>query len=95
MQFYTYILYSQVSKKFYIGETQDLEKRLLLHNSGKVNSTKKYKPYDLIWYMSFDSRALAMERERKLKNLKSQKRVIEFMDKFGTKKDNRFEGPEN
>ncbi|MDO5561654.1 MAG: GIY-YIG nuclease family protein [bacterium] len=38
--FYTYILRNQ-NGRHYIGHTQDLKQRLLLHNSGDVKSTKK------------------------------------------------------
>ena len=95
MHFYTYILYSEIHNRFYIGQTQDLDVRLERHNSGRVKSTSKYGPYILAWYMTFSSRSMAMERERKLKNLKSHKKLIAFMNRFGTLIDQRFAGPEN
>ena len=94
-EFYTYILYSENHNKFYIGQTQNLEERLNRHNSGMVKSTSKYGPYVLAWYMTFPSRSLAMDRERKLKNLKSHKRLISFMNKFGTLIAERFTDPGN
>ncbi|MBK8495377.1 MAG: GIY-YIG nuclease family protein [Chitinophagaceae bacterium] len=37
---FVYILQSLKDGKYYIGETHDVEARLLFHNSGKQRSTK-------------------------------------------------------
>ena len=83
MNFYTYLLYSKQYDCFYIGQTDDLNKRLVYHNNGRVKSTGKYLPWEMVWSMKFETRAQAMSRERKLKNLKSQKRLISFILKNG------------
>ena len=38
--FYTYILQSLKSHRYYIGHTQDLQERLERHQSGKVTATR-------------------------------------------------------
>ncbi|MFZ2620963.1 MAG: GIY-YIG nuclease family protein [Minisyncoccia bacterium] len=48
--FYTYILKSNKNGRLYTGSTNDLRKRLKLHNDGKSNYTKKHTPYELIYY---------------------------------------------
>jgi putative endonuclease len=42
---YVYINYSEKFDKFYIGQTNDFESRLKLHNLGLVTSTKPYAPW--------------------------------------------------
>ena len=63
----------------YIGQTRDLDRRIQKHNSGFVKSTKSGRPWVLIAAFLYDSRTEAMHRERKLKNLKSQKRVLSWI----------------
>ena len=61
--YYTYILKSKKSGRFYTGSTNDLQKRLKLHNDGKSNFTKKDKPYDLIYYEACKEKEDAFARE--------------------------------
>jgi len=42
--YYTYILTSKKNGRHYYGSTQNLSERLKKHNSGKVKSTKGYRP---------------------------------------------------
>ncbi len=43
-----HILYSQISSKYYVGQTTDIEKRLKRHNQGRVPSTKYGLPWKLV-----------------------------------------------
>lgn len=65
--FYTYILLSKKSHIFYFGSAKDLKKRLKLHNSGKVISTKPHTPWDLVWYGAFKTEKEARDFENYLK----------------------------
>ena len=47
---YTYVLKSQIIDKFYVGQTQDLKRRILEHNHGKNNYTRGKGPWELIYY---------------------------------------------
>jgi len=64
---YTYILLSSKSHIFYFGSTNDLKKRLILHNSGKVKSTKPHMPWKIIWYCAFETEKQARDFELYLK----------------------------
>ncbi len=64
VKYFLYILYSPSFKRTYTGQTDNLNIRLTSYNSGKVKSTKPYKPWTLIYSESFDSRAEAMEKEK-------------------------------
>ncbi|MFA6160407.1 MAG: GIY-YIG nuclease family protein [Parcubacteria group bacterium] len=70
MLFFVYILKSTKDNKFYIGQTNNLEKRLLRHNSGKVTATRNRRPFVLAYKETYASRAEAMQREKYLKSLK-------------------------
>lgn len=69
--FYVYILHSKIKDRFYIGHTNDLDKRINEHNSGKTKSTKAYKPWKLVYCETFTSKSDAFRREREIKNYKS------------------------
>ena len=81
MVFYVYIIQSEQDQSFYIGQTQNLEQRLENHNLGYSLSTKHLRPWVLYASKEFAARTAAMEVERKLKNLKSKEKVINFVQK--------------
>lgn len=65
--FYTYVLESLKDHKRYIGSTADVQKRLEMHNSGLVMSTKSRRPFKLIYYEEFATQSEARWRERSFK----------------------------
>jgi putative endonuclease len=72
MPFWVYILQSETTGKPYIGQTSDLEKRLLRHNSDESGSnrfTHRQKgPWRLIYSEEMKSRSQAMRQEKYLKS---------------------------
>ncbi|MBK9191152.1 MAG: GIY-YIG nuclease family protein [Crocinitomicaceae bacterium] len=46
--FFVYILYSSSLNKYYVGQTQQLEKRLIRHNQGNEKFTKSEWPWTMI-----------------------------------------------
>jgi putative endonuclease len=68
--YYVYILKSEIKQRFYIGYTNNLKKRLLYHNGGKVRSTKAYRPWKIIYTEQFDDRHNAFAREKQIKSYK-------------------------
>jgi len=67
MKYYVYILRSLKNNDIYIGSTDNLIRRVKLHNQGKVKSTKAYKPWKLLEYTEFTTRSEAVRYERFLK----------------------------
>ena len=65
---FVYVLISESDKKFYIGLTQDVQRRLADHNSGKVQSTQARRPFKLIYYESYLDQRDAEGREKFLKS---------------------------
>ena len=79
---YTYIVKCS-DETFYTGWTNDLEKRIEMHNSGKgAKYTKARLPVDLVYYEAFDTKEEAMSREWHIKSLsRSEKqKLIEAAD---------------
>ncbi len=81
MEFFTYILKSQSSGQYYVGHTENLDKRLTKHNNGEVKSTKGKGPWELIYYEVFSSRRDAYLREQFIKRKKSRKFIESLFDK--------------
>ena len=64
------------TKKTYVGYTDDIDKRLLKHNSNKgAKSTKGYK-WLLIYTKKFMTKSEAMSYEYKLKKDRNKRKVI-------------------
>lgn len=68
MFFYTYVLVSENDKNFYVGFTEDLEKRLDEHMRGSVGSTAHRRPLRLIYYEACLNSNDAIKREKYFKS---------------------------
>jgi putative endonuclease len=68
--FYTYIIKSEKTNKYYIGSCSDLEKRLHRHNNGWNKSTKSGIPWRVIYSKSFQTKQEAYKVEFKIKSYK-------------------------
>ncbi len=81
MTYFVYLIVSNLknNKKFsYVGYTNNLKKRLNLHNSGKGAKFTRGKKWKLVYYEKYDSKSDAMKAEFKLKkNYKNRKKIIE------------------
>ncbi len=76
--YYVYLLYD--GKRFYIGYTKDLRRRLAEHKLGKVESTRYRKNLELVFYEAFKSKADALRRGKYFKTTKG-KRSLKLMMK--------------
>jgi putative endonuclease len=65
---FVYLLLSSVDKKFYIGLSTDIDKRLSDHNHGRVKSTKERRPLELLYYEAYLDKRDAVQREKFLKS---------------------------
>lgn len=82
--YYTYVLKSEKSGRLYTGATNDLRKRLVLHNTGKSTFTKKDRPYKLIYYEACTNKEDAFAREEYLKSGPGKKFVKNRLKRFLT-----------
>ncbi len=76
--YFIYILYSQKIDKYYVGCTENLEKRLEEHNAGLSNFTSKGTPWVRVYFEQLNSLSEARKREIEIKKKKSRK-YIEFL----------------
>ena len=80
MTFYVYLIVSRLknNKKIsYVGYTNNLQKRLNLHNTGKGAKFTKGRKWKLVYYEKYATKSLAMKNEFILKkNYKLRKKLI-------------------
>ncbi len=81
--FYIYILYSEKFEMYYVGQSDDVDRRLLEHNELSDHSyTSKYRPWELA--ASFEvgeSRSLARKIESHIKKQKSKVYIQEIIER--------------
>ena len=69
MIFYVYMLKSKSTKPItYVGYTNDLKKRIVLHNSGKGAKFTRGRKWVLIYKEKYSSKSEAISREYYIKN---------------------------
>jgi putative endonuclease len=66
--YYVYVLRSKSSGKHYIGQTDDIKRRLLEHQQGLARYTRGRGPWDLVLVEEYSTRTEAMQREHFLKS---------------------------
>ena len=66
--YYVYLIKCKKHSETYLGSTNDLRRRLSEHNNGREISTKRYRPWRLVYYEAYRSEKDAREREMKLKS---------------------------
>jgi len=70
------------NKRYYIGSTNDLRRRLSEHENGFVNSTRNILPVQLMFFQECDNLIKARKLEYQLKK-KKNKTIIEKIIKDG------------
>ena len=66
--FYVYVIKSLSRKYIYVGLTNNLERRLAQNKKGQEITTRPYRPFDLLFMESYDTRIEARQREKYLKS---------------------------
>ena len=70
--YFVYLLWSPAGRRFYIGVTDDVSRRLAQHNAGISTWTRRFAgSWQLLWSTSFPSLSEARCFERLLKRQKS------------------------
>jgi putative endonuclease len=70
--FFVYILYSQRIARFYVGYTNDINRRIAEHNRIKGKYTDRGIPWQLAYTECFSSKEEAAKREAFIKAQKSK-----------------------
>ncbi|WP_084757648.1 GIY-YIG nuclease family protein [Spirosoma luteum] len=68
MKYVVYIIFSDSLSRYYAGQTVNIDRRLLEHNSGKGNYTSKGAPWRLINCFDCTDRVEAVRSEKTIKS---------------------------
>jgi putative endonuclease len=71
MAFHAYILQSRSTGRYYVGHTENLQKRVFEHNNNRTDSIRNRGHWDLVYSEEFATRSEASQRERQMKRMKS------------------------
>ena len=71
--FYVYCIKSKNTEQLYFGFTDDLKRRIKEHNSGLNFSTKRYMPWELIYYEACLNKNDAIRRESYMKTTQGRR----------------------
>lgn len=77
--FFVYIIESEATQRYYVGQTENLDSRIERHNQGRNLSTKAYIPWKLKWWKEFETRSEAMKIESELKRIKKRKGIENYV----------------
>lgn len=80
--FYTYVIQSNKSNKWYTGYTNDLRKRFKEHNSDLSTYTKGRGPFELIYYEACQNEHDAKAREKYLKSGMGKRYIKNRLKRF-------------
>ncbi|MBI2617270.1 GIY-YIG nuclease family protein [Candidatus Gottesmanbacteria bacterium] len=92
MSFTVYILRTSANT-LYIGQTNNLEKRLAQHknkNPKAAKYTRYFNSFTLVYTETYSTRSLAMQREWQLKQLSRDKKEILIRDSTIAEKSSSF-----
>ena len=81
MNYYFYITYSKTADKFYIGHSNDVNKRLKKHNTNHKGFTGKFNDWIVVYTEQFFTKSEAYKRELDVKSKKSRKYIEELIIK--------------
>ena len=85
MIYYVYLILSKKLNKYtsYVGYTNNIKKRLHLHNNSKGAKFTKGSSWKLIYYKKYNNKIIAMKEEYKLKkNYKLRNKIkIKYLNK--------------
>jgi putative endonuclease len=80
MKYKIYILFSESFKKTYVGFSEDTAKRLIKHNNGEVTSTKKFRPWKIVFEEGCNDYLEARKREKYYKSGAGRRKIKAIFD---------------
>ena len=80
MHFFVYLLITKNKNKYlsYVGFTNNINKRLKLHNAGKGAKFTRGRKWTLIYKKRYKSKSIAMKEEFKLKNDRKKRNLLKI-----------------
>ena len=80
MPYYVYMILSKVNNRYisYVGYSNNIKKRLSLHNSSKGAKFTKGKHWFLLYKKSYKSKSKAMSEEYRLKKDRKKRNILKL-----------------
>jgi len=75
---YVYILLNEAKTRTYTGVADDVNKRLALHNAGRVKASRPYRPYHIVHAEEFQTLKEARQKEKFYKSTTGRRRLKEM-----------------
>jgi len=82
--FFVYILQSLKDASFYVGQSDDLDRRMSKHFDGLSKYTASKRPWRLVYFEKHVSRSAALRREKEIKSKKSRIYIESLILKWKT-----------
>jgi len=73
MCYFVYILYSKKLSRYYVGSTNDIDRRIYEHNIGHGKYSRKGSPWQLVYIVPFETKKEAVQEELRIKRRKSRR----------------------
>ena len=77
--FWTYILYSLILDRYYIGQTDDIRSRIQHHLEGDTSYTRQASDWQLLFLQEHATRTAAVRLEREIKHKKSRLSIQRYL----------------
>ena len=81
---FVYVIRSEKDGRFYVGMTENIQRRLKEHNSGRTRSTKGYRPWRVVFTEEYPNRTEARKREKYLKSGVGKEFIKEYWTRSTT-----------
>ncbi len=76
--YFIYILQSLKDSRTYVGYSDNVERRLAEHNSGRAKATKNRRPFKLLFTEEFETSAEAKKREKYWKSGGGRRKLKQY-----------------
>ncbi len=75
MGYWVYILHSEMFDRYYVGQSENPERRLEFHNSIEKGFTARYRPWKLVYKKECETREDAIRIENSIKAWKRKEKI--------------------
>ncbi len=79
MGYWLYILHTESANRYYIGQSENPERRLEFHNTIEKGFTSRYRPWKLVFKREFETRQESVRVEKLIKGWKSSKKISKLI----------------
>ena len=79
MPYHLYILQSETTSRYYVGQSLDVQARVAYHNANYSLSLKNRGPWKLVYTEQYATRSEAVRRERQIKSWKDRRMIAKLL----------------